>query len=403
MQKEMKKVVIWAIILGLLASGGWWYSWREKTRARDLMKETVAEIQLKDDLTVDVATEVKLGDFFAEFTGRELTEQMVETSTLGEQKVTFAYRDRKNRPRHASFLIEVVDRVAPTALYSKYTMLVGENDDLIAEIPCGDNVDPYPICVLEGEYDPDEAGVYDLTIVTKDASGNVGREPLTLQILEEYEPSETPPLTLEEMRAQKPGAQMGVDVSRWQEEIDWSAVKASGIDLAMIRIGSQTKFEGEPTLDKYFRQNWRGAKAAGLQVGVYFYSLAQTPEEAQTQAQWVLETLQGEKLDLPVVFDWEAWTYWNKLSLSYLSVNRLAEEFLGLITQAGYQGMLYGSKLPLKKIWWNRGKYPVWLAHYVPETDYDGDYQLWQFSATGEVEGIKGDVDLNVWEEKSGL
>ncbi len=402
MDEKMKRTMVLAVVLGLLVTIGlmsWWlYQRWQTTKVVDLRMGTVSEIRLEDELTVEFASEnVKISDFLAEFTGQSLEDKQIETGSLGEQTVTFAYQDAKNRLCHASFVITVIDTVAPTILYDKYTMMVGENDDLIAKIPCGDNADPRPKCELIGDYDPDEAGVYELTVRTKDESGNVGDNPLTLVVVEEYEVSETPPLTLTKMKEQKPGAKIGIDVSRWQEEIDWQAVKADGVEFAILRLGSQKKFDGEPTIDPYFEKNLIGAQAAGLEVGVYFYSLAQTVEEARAQAALVVETLRGQKIELPVVFDWEAWTYWNDLDLSYYTVNQVAEEFLTTVKTSGYQGMLYGSKLPLKKVWWNRHNYPVWLAHYVTETDYDGVYQIWQFSATGEVEGVKGNVDLNVW------
>ena len=393
---SMKKTIFIAIFLGLLASGGFFYRWWQTTKVIDLRFTTVPEIQLVDNLTVEFANDANLSDFFASFTGQTFTDIPIDTGAIGEQVVTFAYRDQKNRLRHASFVLTVIDTVAPTALYSKYTMMVGENDDLIAQIPCGDNEDPHPVCELAGDYDPDVADTYELSIVTRDRSNNVGHQPLTLQIVEEYEESANPPLTFAQARAQYASSSIGIDVSRWQTEIDWQAVKDSGVDFAIIRLGSQTKFDAEPTIDPYFAQNLAGARAVALPVGVYFYSLAKTSAQARAQADWVIQQLAGTQLDLPVVFDWEAWTYWNELDLSYYSLNQLATEFLQTVTAAGYQGMLYGSKLPLQRIWWNKNNYPVWLAHYVTATDYDGAYDIWQFSATGEISGIDGDVDLNL-------
>jgi len=217
-------------------------------------------------------------------------------------------------------------------------------------------------------------------------------------MVDEYESTNEPLLTLTEAQAmyQTQRAKIGIDVSRWQEEIDWQAVKMAGIDFAFIRIGSQASFSAEPKIDPYFEQNIIGAKEAGLQVGVYFYSLAQTPEETTIQANFVLSQLNDYQLDLPVVFDWEAWNYFNKLNLSYNQLNQLAENFLSRVTKAGYQGMLYASPLPLQKVW-TLTSYPIWLAHYLRQTTYSGDYQIWQFSSVGAVDGVEGEVDLNVW------
>lgn len=315
------------------------------------------------------------------------------------------FATQKNRHNLTNLLTEVEedlglkkDTIAPTVLYSKYTMKVGENEDLLAKIPCGDNDDPRPSCVLEGSYDPDLAGTYPLVIVATDKSGNQSRNDLTLIVVDEYESTNEPLLTLAEAQTiyQAQGAKIGIDVSRWQEEIDWQAVKAAEIDFAFIRIGSQASFSAEPKIDPYFEQNIKGAKEAGIQVGVYFYSLAQTTVETTAQANFVLAQLKDYQLDLPVVFDWEAWNYFNRLNLSYNQLNQLAENFLFRVTEAGYQGMLYGSPLPLKKVW-TITNYPVWLAHYLRQTTYDGDYQIWQFSSVGKVDGIEGEVDLNMW------
>ena len=141
---SMKKTIFIAIFLGLLVSGGFFYRWWQTTKVTDLRFTTVPEIQLVDNLTVEFANDANLSDFFASFTGQTFTEIPIDTGAIGEQVVTFAYRDQKNRLRHASFVLTVIDTVAPTALYSKYTMMVGENDDLIAQIPCGDNKDHIP-------------------------------------------------------------------------------------------------------------------------------------------------------------------------------------------------------------------------------------------------------------------
>ena len=396
--KKMKKVIILAIFFGLLVSGYLFYFYYQSTKVTNLMSESVPEIRLNDSLNVEFADQAQVGDFFAQFGGTSFDNQTIDTTILGEQTVIFSYRNQKNRLRHASFVINVIDTQAPTIMYDRYIMLAGENDDIISKIPCGDNADPQPVCTLSGDYDPDQAGIYQLEVTTQDASNNIGHFPLELEIYEQYPKNEHPPLTFEEMLEQKPiAATLGIDVSKWQADIDWQTVKDAGVDFVMIRLGSQSAFDAQATLDPYFLTNLEGARAAGLRIGVYFYSLAQTKAEAATQADFVLAQFKQQSLDLPIVFDWEAWKYFNNLNLNYYQLNQLADIFLEKITAAGYAGMLYSAKAPLEKSFWqNKNNYPVWLANYVDQSLYASEYQMWQFSSTGEVPGIDNEVDLNL-------
>ena len=164
----------------------------------------------------------------------------------------------------------------------------------------------------------------------------------------------------------------------------------------MIRIGSKREVNGKITIDEYFLNNIKNAKEAGLNVGVYLYSVATTKEEAIDEADWVIETLNGEKLELPVVFDWEDFEDWNSFKLSFYDVNTIANAFIDRINSKGYIGMLYSSKFYLETIWTNKENHPVWLAHYTLKTDYKGNYNIWQLSNTGQIDGINGNVDIDI-------
>ena len=162
----------------------------------------------------------------------------------------------------------------------------------------------------------------------------------------------------------------------------------------MMRIGVKLDSGEDPALDKKFLDNIKNAKEAGLKVGVYLYSKALSREEAIDEANWVLDTLDGESLDLPIVFDWEIWSNWNSYHISFHDLNEMPKAFIKTVEEEGYVGMLYGSKFYLENFW--DGTYDnVWLAHYASSTDYEG-YMMWQFSNIGRIDGIYGDVDLNV-------
>ncbi|MBQ6602143.1 MAG: glycoside hydrolase family 25 protein [Eubacterium sp.] len=194
---------------------------------------------------------------------------------------------------------------------------------------------------------------------------------------------------------------LGIDVSSHQGEIDWEAVKASGIDFVIIRAGFRGYGEsGSLNEDAMFRQNLAGAKAAGLKVGAYFFSQALTEEEAYEEADFLLQILDGEPLDLPLVFDEEhirgdeART--DAMALSQATANALA--FCERVSTAGYTPMVYTNLLWEGLVYdmASLTEYPVWYAGYdpVPLTPYLFEY--WQYSESGTVPGIDGKVDLDI-------
>lgn len=277
---------------------------------------------------------------------------------------------------------------------------------------CIDNVDNTVKLTIEGTYDLNKVGSYSLTRVASDKSGNVSRFPFTLNVVEEKEDSEeevveptpTAATKIEDIFSslKNDNNSIGIDVSKWQGDIDWNKVKSAGIEFAMIRLGVQDGFEGEPTLDSHFLQNYNNAKAAGLNVGVYYYSYAKTVDEARQQAKFVVKTLKENncKLDMPVAYDWESWSRLSSLKISINEFNACAKAFLDTVKSAGYDGMIYSSKYYLEKTLWRlpEDEYPVWLAHYTntASTGYEGSYKMWQCSCTGVIPGINGAVDVNI-------
>ncbi len=195
-------------------------------------------------------------------------------------------------------------------------------------------------------------------------------------------------------------ARAGVDVSTHQKDIDWQAVAADGIEFAMLRLGHRGYTEGGLFLDQTFEQNLRGALDAGLEVGVYFFSQAVTPEEAEEEADYVLAALDGQALTFPVAFDWEYITEDEARTdgLDGTAMTRCAAAFCKRIEEAGYrpavyfnrtQGYLHYDLRELKD-------YDLWLAEYAVPPDFYYRFDLWQYSDSGRVDGIQGDVDLDL-------
>ena len=182
----------------------------------------------------------------------------------------------------------------------------------------------------------------------------------------------------------------GIDVSIWQSDIDWRKVKNSGIDFAMLRIGY-----GDNYKDACFEKNYYGAKKAGIRIGGYYYSYAVTVEEAINEANRCIEFLNGRDMDLPVAFDLEDPIQQN---LSKNLKSQIVRAFCEKIKAAGYRPMLYANLN-----WLNNHidydiirDYDIWLAQWNDKPTYDRPFYMWQFSNQGRIDGIKGDVDLNI-------
>lgn len=192
----------------------------------------------------------------------------------------------------------------------------------------------------------------------------------------------------------------GIDVSEHQGDIDWQKVKEAGIEFAIIRIGYRTYGGGDITLDTTFEKNLRNADEAGIKVGVYFYSQAITPEEAIEEADVVIDAIDPYNITYPVVFDWEL-IYNDSARTDKISVDSLAESciaFCERVKSAGYTPMIYQNKntsmfkLDLPRL----QDYDFWLAEYNDKPTYYYDYQMWQYSSSGKIPGVDGDVDLNI-------
>ena len=194
-----------------------------------------------------------------------------------------------------------------------------------------------------------------------------------------------------------------IDVSTHQGEIDWEKVKADGVDYAYIRLGFRGWGSGKLVLDEYYQKNIEGAKAAGIKVGVYFFSQAITPEEGREEAEFVLENIQGYELDLPIALDSE------EVSGEDARANSLTAEertdtviaFCEQIERAGYEPMIYANVNQFfERMEFARLKdYKKWFAQYFKRPFFPYELCMWQYTAEGKVDGIDGFVDLNLYFE----
>lgn len=203
-------------------------------------------------------------------------------------------------------------------------------------------------------------------------------------------------------------ARTGIDVSVHQQEIDWQAVAADGIDFAILRLGRRGGTEGGLYIDDRFERNLQGALDAGLDVGVYFFSQAITPEEAEEEANYVLSTLDGRKLTYPVAFDWENIVVEGGARTDNLdgeTMTLCAAAFCKTIQEAGYRPAVYFNQTQgyLRYDLRELTAYDLWLAEYGEENkpdsykpDFYYHFDLLQYRDNGTVAGIDGDVDLDL-------
>ena len=191
----------------------------------------------------------------------------------------------------------------------------------------------------------------------------------------------------------------GIDVSTYQKEIDFDKVKKSGIDFVMIRIGYRAVKSGKIHKDELFEEHYRGAKEAGLDIGVYFYSEAINSKEAKEEAKFVIRNLRGKDITYPVAFDMEDGREDDRHeSLSNKERTVIADVFCYVIQNNGYEPIIYSyPNWIYKKIDYTKlTKYNMWLAHYTDFSNYPFHYLIWQYTDKGKVDGVKGKVDRDI-------
>lgn len=190
---------------------------------------------------------------------------------------------------------------------------------------------------------------------------------------------------------------LGIDVSKWNGNIDWNAVKNSGVSYVIIRCGYRGSSEGKLIEDPKFVANIKGATSAGLKVGVYFFTQAVDEREAVEEASMVLEQVKNYKISYPIFLDVES-SGGRADSLDKATRTAVCKAFCQTIQNAGYTAGIYANKtwLENKIDTKSLNAYKIWLAQYAASPTYTGRYDLWQYRSTGHVSGINGDVDMNI-------
>ena len=382
----MKKLILGLIVMLFCCSCG----------------KNIAVVSSRDNLVFEYGDKIVLDNLVSIEDGYLINgDKEYDYKDTGEQTVTIDYQDTKKHKGKYDVIINIVDSVKPILSISNNLYVLKDNDiDVCKRAFYADNADRNVACQVMGDIDTTLEGKYKVNVKVTDASGNYVDKDVVVNVIEKFE--ETPeveivPDKIEDMilKYKTEDTLIGIDVSNHQGDIDWETVKNSGVEFVFIRIGYGHNREAKIMEDEKFRQNLEEARNAGLKVGLYFYSYATEIWEAEEQANWIVKTLNGEKIDLPIVFDYETWKSFPTYNINIVDLNKVAKRFLDILHDNGYEGMNYSSKYYLNTIW-NISEYPTWLAHYVSKTNYDKDFKVWQFSNTGEVPGINGFVDLDV-------
>ena len=355
------------------------YSVYEEHKSNELIKEINADIISKDVI--------------------------LENDKLGTYTYTLDYMYKKRKYKY-DINYEIVDTTKPIFISApkELTMAYDDKLDVCNKIVYADDYDNVPTCRINGDYDKTKTGTYNnLEYIISDASGNENKKEFTLNIVEKIKKStsySTPKYLymddiLKKYKTDK--TSIGIDVSKWQGNVDFKKVKEAGVEFVIMRIGSQRSPSEEISMDVRFKEYYKAAKEVGLNVGVYVYNTSISREDGIKTAKWVMKELNGDKLDFPIAYDFESWSEFMdyKISLHTLSESYLA--FEKELQKNGYDAMLYSSKYYLENVWTNYENSKIWLAHYTSETDYKGEYMMWQMTSSCKINGItENTVDIDI-------
>lgn len=385
----MKKYLIMIIVAVVFVGIGFilWISDKKPT------------IELNDD-DIEVYSNSYLYDLIRSADVEIISENtMIDTSEIGSYSYSIDF-DNNNRMYTKEVKVTVIDTEVPIIVTgTSKTIEVNYENDLCSLIFYADNYDRTPTCSVEGDYNLNEVGEYPIQYVVTDQSDNRSNADVSLKVIEKTDGSsyQVKAIDFDDIISihKTENTEVGIDVSRWQGEIDFNQVKEAGATFVIIRIGVQDGQNGEVEMDYTYLQNIANAKEAGLKVGVYLYSIATSVEESIEQAHWVVDQLAGQELELPIVFDWESWSSFTNYQLNLHDLNAIADAFITTVEKEGYQAMIYGSKNYLENVWEINDE-SVWLAHYTDKTTYQSSYRFWQLTDVGVIAGINGYVDINV-------
>ncbi len=368
------------------------------------VKDMVSSQLSESDTTEVTETEV---DMAAQIAADRATLSTTEIST---EPVTEAEVTTQEYVEETTQELTVDDDVsAPVFLVLPSSVSIKEGTPfyILDYVGYADDVDKLPELETEGEVNTSATGSYPLTLKLTDKAGHTTTGKMVVNVYADSSTStgdggadntssEKPKQDFETFKTtyKNDNTSLGIDVSRWQEDVDYVKVKDAGCEFVIIRIGGFD--DGSEYIDKYFKSNIEHAKAAGLKVGIYWHAEENSTEQVKKNVDYMMSALAGEELDFPIAYDWEDFSHFPKYAMNLHDINNCFETFCNSVKAYGYDACLYSSRNFLDSVWTNENKHPVWLANYTASTGYSGDFYMWQQSNTGSIPGVNGDVDLNI-------
>lgn len=371
---------------------------------REYRQENAVKIVNLKTNKVEVYEDLKVSDIISFINGELITDSKIDTTTIGKHEVNFEYKNYDNIKIDYSFEITVVDTTKPVVIGRTINVIKGSDEDVSKLVFCGDNYDRNPKCYIKGNYNLNKVGTYNVSFIGEDSSKNKSSANLTIVVREKNNSSGTTNIddldsvsyddVIEKYKTKD--TKIGIDISHWQGDINYKKVKKSGVEFAYIRVGRGNGVRAEYVLDDKFIEYIKGFNKVKIPVGVYFYSNANSKEDAEKEAKWILKQIKKYDVDLEIVFDWENWNYFQEYDLNFHDLTEMYKAFEKVIEKNDHKALLYGSKYYLEEIFQNVD-FPVWVAHYTEQTNYSGEYKVWQLCSNGRVNGIDDNlVDINI-------
>ena len=402
MKKVFKLFLIIILLIGLIIGGYYGYKKYQEYLEEERIRNAIVKIEYINPLEIEFNKEVKLSDLIVSINGELIDDFKIDTTIVGEKEINFKYINEEDIKVPRKVTIKIVDNTPPVIwLGSSYSVNVGTTKKLEDMIMHGDDYDDNPKCTIIGEYDLNTVGNYNLTMKVEDFSGNISTKDFLLKVVKPSNSSSsskvvTIPFEKLYNEYKNDNTTIGIDVSKWQGDIDFDKIKEVGVEFVFIKLGGQNGIGGEYYIDPKFERNIEGFKNVGIPVGLYFYSYANSPTQAKKDALWVVDQIKKYKIDLPIAYDWENWSKFNDFHVSFNTLTKSAGEFINTLKKSGYDGMLYSSKSYLESIWLENS-YTTWLAHYTSNTDYKGNYKCWQRTSSAKIPGITvNTVDFDI-------
>lgn len=365
---------------------------------KHLYKKNKIEITLsKED--IEVYEKLELKDLINEEINL-LNNKEIDTEYIGKQNLEIEYKNKIFKYKE-NIEINIVDTKAPILLVGNKWVEEQSDIDLVNSFLCADNYDAKPNCTIEGNYDLNTPGEYNLKYIATDSSNNKTEKDFTLNVYKKPEPEENPKKEEESFvdfqdiikihKNEK--TSIGLDVSKWQGDIDFEKVKQAGCEFVIIKAAG-SYIDGELYTDPRFLENIENALKNNLKVGVYFNSDADSVEMAKKEIEYTLNLIKDYNIELGIAYDWENFTDFNSYNISLHTLNKMSEAFLDTAKENGYKPILYSSKYYLENLW--DKNYDIWVAQYADNNTYEGEYIMWQQCSDGRIDGINAYVDIDI-------